>query len=67
MRTDVRRVRCGGCGRRMPQNTRPNRDYQGRSWHYECLSDACGPMREHYATQWAADKKRHGWKKSEER
>jgi hypothetical protein len=34
-----RRVKCPGCGRKMYQLTRPNRDYMGKSWHYMCLSD----------------------------
>jgi hypothetical protein len=65
--TKLRMVRCGGCGRRMVQNTRANRDQQGRSWHYDCLGNACGSMRRFYAERWAADKKRNGWKKSEEK
>jgi hypothetical protein len=32
-----RRVRCGGCNRRMYQNVPANRDYRGKSFHYDCI------------------------------
>ena len=35
-----RRVRCGGCNRSMYENIPANRDYKGRSWHYECIASA---------------------------
>ena len=65
--TKPKKVRCAGCGRRMAQGVRANRDREGRSWHYDCLGNAVGSMREFYAKQWAADKKRNGWEKSEEK
>ena len=52
------RTRCGGCGRKMAQLAPANRDADGRSWHYECLSNACGSMRDHYLTLWARNKAR---------
>ena len=48
-----RRVRCGGCTRRMYENAPANRDYGGRSWHYECLANATGSAR-HYAHNYGA-------------
>ena len=62
MEKDRERLRCGGCGRKMYQCTPQNRDYQGLSWHYECLSNACGSMREFYESKWADDHRKHGWK-----
>lgn len=53
-----RRVRCGGCDRRMYQSAPANRDYQGKSWHYECLGKACGSMRDYYFAEWSSAKKR---------
>lgn len=67
MATTAKRVRCGGCGRKMAQSVPKNRDHQGRTWHFDCLADVCGSRREHFLAKWAADKKRNGWKKSEER
>jgi hypothetical protein len=42
-----RRVRCAGCNRRMYQNAPANRDYRGRSWHYDCLVDGITRRVEH--------------------
>jgi len=38
-RAERKRVQCAGCGRKMYQNVPKNRDYQGKSWHYDCLSN----------------------------
>jgi hypothetical protein len=58
--TKVKRVRCGGCGRKMAQLARRNRDpLTGDSWHYDCLGNACGSMREHYRQAWKEQKPKH--------
>jgi ribosome biogenesis protein Tsr3 len=67
VKTKPKKVRCAGCGRRMPQLAMANRDPWGRSWHLDCLRNATGSMRTFYTGRWAADKKRNGWKKSEEK
>jgi hypothetical protein len=38
--TTKRRVRCGGCRRSMAQLVPKNRDFKGRSWHYDCLANS---------------------------
>jgi hypothetical protein len=49
-----KRTECGGCGRRMAVHVQ--RDYEGRSWHYDCLANATGQMADFYRKQWAIDK-----------
>ena len=39
MTTKTKRVRCPGCGNRMNELTKPNRDQQGESWHLKCLGN----------------------------
>ena len=36
------RVRCRGCNKSMARAAPRNRDYQGRSWHYDCLACSLG-------------------------
>jgi hypothetical protein len=43
-----KRVRCGLCGRKMAQLAPHDRE----SYHYDCLANACGSMREHYRQAW---------------
>tara|TARA_Y100000310_G_C20067497_1_gene527806 strand:+ start:61 stop:471 length:411 start_codon:yes stop_codon:yes gene_type:complete len=38
-KTKIKRVKCAGCKKSMPQNTPKNRDFKGRSWHYACLGN----------------------------
>jgi hypothetical protein len=35
----TKRVRCAGCGNRMYQLAKQNRDLQGKSWHYNCVAN----------------------------
>jgi len=39
MSTTRKKVKCGGCGRKMTQSPPKKRDLAGKSWHYACLSD----------------------------
>jgi len=60
-RTQPKRVRCGLCGRKMAQLAPRNRDpFTGESFHYDCLGNACGAMREHYRQAWDEWKLKHG-------
>ena len=42
MTTKRRMARCPGCKKQLPMQRRQNRDYQGKSWHYRCLSANIG-------------------------
>tara|TARA_R100001530_G_scaffold110446_1_gene77762 strand:- start:579 stop:773 length:195 start_codon:yes stop_codon:yes gene_type:complete len=35
----IKRVKCAGCKKSMPQNTPKNRDFKDRSWHFACLAN----------------------------
>lgn len=59
--TKAKRVRCFLCGRKMAQSAPRNRDpFTGGSAHYDCLSNACGSMREHFLSEWTEWKRKHG-------
>jgi hypothetical protein len=40
MSTTRRKVKCGGCGRKITQSAPKSRDLAGKSWHGGCLVDS---------------------------